>query len=556
MAERRHDGYSVAAALVVAAVLGGLEPGCLDRREDARSEAEPQRCATCHGDPERAGDALARSAPPRDLLGQTRSVFPGVGAHALHLTASSTHAAVACAECHVVPDRVDTPGHADDARPAEVSFGTLARTHRSAPRYDVQVQTCVDSYCHGSARPLWTEPKAEPCGTCHGLPPPAPHPASERCEACHGDVLDAERRFVRPELHVDGVVQYRAAECATCHGGPDNAAPPQDTLGNSAVTARGVGAHQAHLRGGEHSRALACAECHRVPEEVEEPTHVDAPPAEVALTGVARSEGHDAQWDARGQRCADTWCHSPSGSSPPRSPAWTSAETLDCASCHGAPPPAPHPQMSQCAQCHGEVTGADHVSIRDRARHVDGVVDVEVSSDCRSCHGDMTSAPPRDVDGNTATTSPGVGAHQAHVVGRGQARPVPCAECHVVPEKVLDAGHVDSARPAELRFSGAALAFGATPVYADGSCSLTSCHGAVFPKRRPSGGTLTSPSWTKVDGTQAACGSCHGLPPPPPHPLPSYPCHQCHENLASDDVSFVFPELHVDGKVTLQLEAN
>jgi predicted CxxxxCH...CXXCH cytochrome family protein len=119
---------------------------------------------------------------------------------------------------------------------------------------------------------------------------------------------------------------------------------------------------------------------------------------------------------------------------------------------------------------------------------------------------------------------------------------------------VLDAGHVDSARPAELVFSGVALANGAEPTYENGTCRSTTCHGAVFPYGDPSGGSNTTPAWTTVDGTEAACGSCHSIPPPPPHPGPGQPCSDCHDDIANDGVTFTRPEEHVDGIVTLRFD--
>jgi predicted CxxxxCH...CXXCH cytochrome family protein len=92
------------------------------------------------------------------------------------------------------------------------------------------------------------------------------------------------------------------------------------------------------------------------------------------------------------------------------------------------------------------------------------------------------------------------------------------------------------------------------PSYAPGSCRNTACHGGSFPVRgHDSGGTLTTPNWTVVDGTQAACGTCHGLPPPRPHPYYSEDCGRCHENMSPDGKTFLRPELHVDGVVTFQL---
>ena len=204
--------------------------------------------------------------------------------------------------------------------------------------------------------------------------------------------------------------------------------------------------------------------------------------------------------------------------------------------------------------CHADVVGSDDRTIVDKERHVNGMVEVAFDPSCNACHGGENPAPPIDVAGNTRTTASGVGAHQTHVLGTERSRAVPCEECHTVPSDVFDLGHMDTARPAELTFSGAALANGASPQYENGTCSSTPCHGAVATPDAESGGTNTIPTWTRVGTGEADCGSCHGLPPPPPHPLPTYPCHMCHGNVSDDGVTFTRPELHVDGIVTFAVE--
>jgi predicted CxxxxCH...CXXCH cytochrome family protein len=283
-----------------------------------------------------------------------------------------------------------------------------------------------------------------------------------------------------------------------------------------------------------------------VPEEVEDPVHIDARPAEVVLQGVAQAMGRAPAWDRESATCAETWCHAPSNPAG-NSPRWTSTAGLDCDACHGAPPPLPHPQAPNCEACHGAVVGPDR-EIIDRKRHVDGRVDVAVTEDCSACHGDVNAAPPVDVEGNSSTTLAGVGAHQKHVLGSSLARAVPCQECHLVPDEVLAPGHLDSDPPAEVVFSGAATAFGAAPEYAGGSCQDSYCHGADFPKTHVSGGAVTAPIWTEVDGSQAFCGSCHGLPPPLPHPQIES-CSDCHLNVLPTQRGFLYPELHVNGSV-------
>ena len=145
------------------------------------------------------------------------------------------------------------------------------------------------------------------------------------------------------------------------------------------------------------------------------------------------------------------------------------------------------------------------------------------------------------------------GAHQTHVLGTSTSRAVPCGECHEVPGQVLEPGHIDTVLPAELSFSGVATAYGITPVYSGSNCQQSTCHGSVMQKGRESGGTLTVPTWSTVDGSQTACGTCHGLPPPIGHPQVA-DCSSCHANVRPDNVSFFNPDLHVNGISETYLE--
>ena len=129
---------------------------------------------------------------------------------------------------------------------------------------------------------------------------------------------------------------------------------------------------------------------------------------------------------------------------------------------------------------------------------------------CNTCHGNETNdAPPRDLQGNTSTSSPGVGAHQAHLT-----RGVACNECHIVPVFYNDPGHLDVNGGADVVFQGSvgtgALAHvsGAdvSAIYTKTNltCENTYCHGNI------PNGNKTAPLWTDQTGQHAACGSCHG----------------------------------------------
>lgn len=540
-------------ALLILSFIAGSAIGCLERRSP-HGNSENTRCTSCHGNPDAPSSALIHSAPPNDLYGNQTSEYPGVGSHALHLQGGPTHAAFECRECHVVPRETHDPGHIDSDRPAEVVFGALATRTGTDPSYDASARRCSNVYCHGADEPLWTAPRTsgDACGSCHGVPPKPPHPQSEACSECHSNVR-ADRSFVDPAQHVNGTLEVEEPACSACHGEGDNPAPPADTLGNTQVSAAGVGAHDVHVFGGGASRPVECEACHEVPRHSTDPGHIDPAPAELVFSGIARAHSREPAYDGALRTCADSWCHAP-GDSNTVSPEWTSeAGALPCTGCHGMPPELPHPQLSNCSLCHGDVVGPD-MEIIDRLRHVDGIVDVidPETLACNACHGSETAAPPSDLAGQFETSAPGVGAHATHLQGSDRARAVACAECHRVPTTVGAPGHMDDDGPAEIVFSGPARAFDAQPSYANGVCSNTFCHGDSFVGTRASGGSVTRPRWTTVDGSQASCGGCHALPPPPPHPVEAEDCSRCHENI-DENGTFTHPELHVDGVVTFLL---
>lgn len=538
--------FRKAAGLLGCLLFSAFSWGCLDVREEAYQEEDAARCTKCHGDPERAGDFLLKSAPPGDLGGSIETSYPGVGAHMRHLLPSLTHAAILCTECHIVPSAADTPGHADDALPAEIEFGSLASAESALPKYDSERRSCSDTWCHGPSEVRWTRPLPadETCGTCHGLPPALPHPQIESCSLCHGDVIDGEGKFPRPELHINGQVEVETPKCSFCHGSEDSPAPPPDFEGNTSPETPGVGAHTAHLLAAS-SRPLTCDECHMLPAQNAPLSHVDGRPAEIFFSGTGLAHDSAPVFHAEDQTCASSWCHGLGKSEGDSVPIWTSAMSLGCDGCHASPPPAPHPPVGECQFCHAEVIGAN-LEIHTPSLHVNGTVNVDVPSNCTSCHGDENAAPPRDVSGNSATSFAGVGAHQTHVLGTDTSRAVRCEECHALVENVNEVGHFDTPLPAELSFSGVATSYGATPIYAEGRCENSYCHGADFEDERLSGGPLTEPSWTTVDGTQAACGTCHSLPPPLGH-VQIDDCSSCHRNVRPDDRSFYDPNLHVNG---------
>src|SRR5919197_520952 len=101
-------------------------------------------CTRCHGLSENGN-----AAPPLSLLGETATTDIGVGAHQSHLRDNAIRQALACAECHVVPARVDEPGHIEGAH-AKLTFGDLAQKRSAKPVFDRATASCSTVYCHGA----------------------------------------------------------------------------------------------------------------------------------------------------------------------------------------------------------------------------------------------------------------------------------------------------------------------------------------------------------------------------------------------------------------------
>jgi len=208
--------------------------------------------------------------------------------------------------------------------------------------------------------------------------------------------------------------------------------------------------------------------------------------------GVKATSGHPAAW--ADQTSAGFHAYSANGG------------LSNCQGCHGAAlDGVGGTAKTSCAQCHGAAW----------------------KTNCVMCHGgtdNQTGAPAKTTWGNAADAVR-VGTHTAHVAAtHGLAAAVACATCHVQPVDALSAGHVDGGT-AEVVFSGRAIQGVVTApgwTRATATCSNTYCHGATL-----QGGTATAPIWTRTDGTQRTCTSCHGAPPPAPHST-STACATCH----------------------------
>ena len=211
-----------------------------------------------------------------------------------------------------------------------------------------------------------------------------------------------------------------------------------------------------------------------------------------------------------------------------------------------------------CVNCHApDLRGdpeIDAVSC-DGCHHEEGEDPEAWRSDCTFCHGgldDLTGAPPEDL--HSAPVDASFGPHTAHVSGTAVRIPLPCSDCHVMPEDVLSIGHLydSTAGVAEVDFSAS---ISTETIWTDGTCSNAWCHG----DGQGHNGVIES------DQTDLGCTSCHAGQVDAPgawaalsgtHSEPHLSgvdgiistCSDCHSStVATDDTRIIGPERHIDG---------
>jgi predicted CxxxxCH...CXXCH cytochrome family protein len=309
-------------------------------------------------------------------------------------------APVACTECHAVPT---AQTHANGT--VEMSWGTLSRTGSFSPTWN---GTTCTNYCHGSSlgaggtvtAPSWTGGASQDaCGTCHGVPPPAPHSTSTACGSCHTGYTSTS---VNLALHIDGTLDVTsnhpagwaaanqhgsgpqganvtglagckachgtdlaggssgvsctachttagfanwATNCTFCHGNPTSGrqSPPVDIRGQSATTNVSVGKHDRHVAPAWMS-PVACTECHpaRSTSVITDTAHVDGDGiAEVTPGTLSRTGNAPAAYNrtsATSATCSSNYCHGSFSGGTATTPNWATGAAMTCTSCHGNPP--------------------------------------------------------------------------------------------------------------------------------------------------------------------------------------------------------------------------
>jgi predicted CxxxxCH...CXXCH cytochrome family protein len=329
-------------------------------------------------------------------------------------------------------------------------------------------------------------------------------------------------------------------DCTSCHGdqATNNPAPPADTAGKTDTASAGVGAHAKHLATSTWHRQGKCTDCHTLP------TAIPHSNGKVDFTWSTPANASNAKpsFDTTALTCTGAYCHGTTlagASSAKTAPVWNQVnDTWNACgtACHMTPPPAStgHPASTACETCHSKVIASFKAGTpatvvwKDASLHINGTVDVDTLT-CTSCHGSGTNAaPPKDTQGNTATTAAGVGAHAQHLASSTWHRQGQCGDCHTTPTSTAHSnGKVDFTWGAPSNASGAAPSFSTSDV----TCSGVYCHGTKMKDQAAS--IIHAPVWNKVDGSQDACGkSCHATPPGGTHTT-STTCENCHGDVIS-----------------------
>lgn len=226
--------------------------------------------------------------------------------------------------------------------------------------------------------------------------------------------------------------------------------------------------------------------------------------------------------------------------------------------------------MNDCVQCHGGDYTGGLVSVTCFTCHTEPTG----PEACNTCHGDFDNiniiAPPQDTNNNTDTEIAGVGAHQVHMYDNDLGSTIECTTCHIVPDEFEDVGHIDTTPGAEINFNNLAVHnIASNPNYNSGSatCSNTYCHGnfEYLKDNAPDNhkfayedgadrmvGNNQSVVWNDVGGSQAECGSCHGLPPiGHRQDYTRTSCGTCHSGIFDKDGNLVdsLSYKHINGEI-------
>ncbi len=547
-------------------------------------DAAPAECHACHG----SSDS---PAPPNGVKGNTDPSDPGVGAHRVHVMASPDHLAYGCETCHVVPSTPFDPGHMDNPNGrAKLVFGGMALAAGATPTYDYdeKAPTCSNTYCHGAklkapgahTQPQWNKVDGtqRTCGSCHGAPPPAPHPKATECAGCHADTAGPGGRIAKPENHINGKVDVKlgpSVDCAGCHGAPpiSDKHPAQDKC--STCHANTVDADRKILSGGLHMNGkidvvlgvgVNCGGCH------------GAPPA---VAGVDKKPHPQVKecWGCHNTTIDQNLQPIPGGTHMDGKVEVALDAKVNCAGCHGNPPVTyvrqgvtkVHPTDEKCWTCHAATIDSNKQPIVG-GKHMNGQVEVLLGPgvDCKGCHaappweytdkaGVKQPHPQKDACGGCHATTVDENknplAGGTHMDGLVQVALGPTTAC---PNCQADCAGCHAAPPQNYSDKGVLK-----PHPKQDKC--WTCHAASIDaqKHEIPGGKHRDGQVQVLLGPGVDCTGCHSAPPKyyndngvqKPHPQQDG-CSGCHATTVDDAKNPIPGGTHLDGKVEVVLGSN
>jgi predicted CxxxxCH...CXXCH cytochrome family protein len=444
-------------------------------------------------------------------------------------------------------------------------FNTYGRFLRVANDRD---QLCLD--CHRS-RNVQSHTKGS-------------HPVGVTYDGAKAGLKPIPANTANPTADLNNYLKAGTVSCSTCHGVhfSDSRGSTPDGRANFANISSGDGfilrtdRKGAAVAAGQPDAANICTNCHagkgnhnlkgqNVQCDDCHGAHVDYDPADPA--GTNGTNIHLIRRTvAKGTSGSGQVFYRYTGS---RREFKNSQNTGVCQGCHAVPAP-------------GGLYPAEHAG-NDAAVcttcHFHGSANGSFSGACTACHGypplTATLGGPSGLAlPATSATSTSPGAHETHAKTRFMA----CLTCHTgytakpMPSNSIDIGFaINGTNFPGFGGSSAVGTFNATTVNSGyvwsaapgttlttGNPSITCsvyCHGTTL-----SGGSVAAPTWTITDGSQKACGACHGVtaaaaPATGGHQrhagngagalaLPCASCHGAHDN---ND--------HVNGSVNWDLSA-
>jgi predicted CxxxxCH...CXXCH cytochrome family protein len=409
-------------------------------------------CTGCHGTAGRTGtlpgtDANLAAAPPAAPSTEPAAVQAAViGAHQAHLNPAATGSFTGPIAC----------SECHNPPPTDIAHAS------SPPASPVHFGTLAKT---GGAAPIWNSADKTTSTTCSNV-------------YCHGNF--AFGSVTGNTANAPDWTLTNQAACGSCH-----TLPPA-----GHITLQGT------------VTAATCYRCH--------PGTVDTSGNIIVNASTGQSLHVNGQID-EGAHADPSWLTA-SGGNHTAAALNQTPPFATCLVCHASFGSADGNPSSSCTDCH--------------ASALTGATTADWQQNCVFCHGDKSKlltyavadqtgqpwiiAPPTGAQGETATTSLAVGAHQKHVnpATNTLSNAFACSECHTpsLPADIFQTGHLSADGSVPVLLAGAtATTGGVQGSFAAPSCSATYCHGNFA-----NGGNNATPAWNG-DATASACTSCHGV---------------------------------------------